>query len=116
MQSNYDLAVALLYAIWHSIDNDFKSAYKMSIWQIFEDRVRVAAGQNGTLVKFASQLARTVNAPIGRNADDRSNAQGVIESGQDRELLRLYREETPYIVMLLRVDVAAKREEYTENE
>jgi len=112
----YGATTALLHAIWRAVDPDFKERYRLEIWRIFEDRTRVAAGQNGTLSRFASQLARAMNAAIGRDERERHQAQTVIESGQDRQLLRLCREETPYLILLVRQRVADQRAQVEEDD
>jgi hypothetical protein len=108
----YGQATDMLYAAWKGIDPEFKSRYRAKIWQIFEDRIRVAAGQNGNLAGFISQLARSLQAFIGTNAAHRDMARKAIDAGNDRDVLRLLREETPYVVLLIRMEMQKERELY----
>lgn len=112
----YASAAALLGSIWRAMDAEFKASYRRTVWKIFEDRARVAANQNATLARFASQLCRALQSSLGRNEADRAAAQAVLASGQDRAILRILRDETPYVVMLLRVEAAERAELYREIE
>lgn len=112
----YDQCTALLLAVWRAIDSDFKERYKLKIWRIYEDRICAAAGQNGTLVRFASQLARSLNAPLGRNEATRENVQTILESGADAAMLRALREETPYLILLVRRQMQILKEQWNDDE
>lgn len=111
----YNDARDLLYAIWRTVDADFKASYKMTIWRIFEDRVRVAANQNGNIRRFADQLCRSLGASLGRNEDERGEAFKVLRSDNERALLKVLREETSYVVMLVRMEMQNLKELYNDN-
>jgi hypothetical protein len=92
----------LLMAIWRGVPREYKSKYRRSIWQQFEDNVRSAA-YTSNLGKFINSLCLKMSAEIGQNADDRAMADQVLNSGQDRALLKLLRDETTLIVLMVRI-------------
>jgi hypothetical protein len=73
--------------------------------------VRSAAYTNN-LAKFINQLCLKLNADAGKDADDRATVERIANSGNDRALLKLLREETTLIVLMVRVVNQEKREEW----
>lgn len=112
----YEQASDLLLALWRAVDPDFKERYKADIWRIYEDRVRAAAGQNGTLARFVSQLARSLGGSLGRNETARGIVADIVASGDDHELLRLLREETPYLILLVRLAMKDLKEQWNDEQ
>jgi len=58
----------MLALIWRGIGASYKSRYRMTIWQQFEDQIRSAA-YTSNLSKFVSSLCFKLNADIGTNAE-----------------------------------------------
>lgn len=108
-------ATALLMVIWRGIPADYKSRYRMDIWTIFENEIRSAAYTNN-LGKFVNSLCSRLGATIGTRADERATAEAILNSGQDAALLKLLREETVLIVLMVRVAIQARRADYDELE
>jgi hypothetical protein len=81
---------------------DYKSRYRRTIWQQFEDQVRSAAYTNN-LGKFLSSLCLKLDAEIGTNAGDRERANELLAGIDGRDLLRLLREESTLVVLMVRV-------------
>jgi hypothetical protein len=81
----------------------------MSIWRQFEDAVRSAA-YTSSLGKFVNSLCLRFQASLGRNAEDREAAQMILNNGQDKTLLKLMREETTLLVLMVRVRNQERRE------
>lgn len=104
-------AAALLMAIWRGIPADFKSRYRMNIWQQFEDQIRSAA-YTSNLGKFVNSLCSKLQATVGRNAEERVYGEKVLNSGQDRALLKLLRDETTLLVLMVRVANQKRREQW----
>jgi len=102
-------AVELLLAIWRGIPADYKSRYRMSIWQQFEDNIRSAAYTNN-LGRFVSSLCFKMGATIGRNETERETAFRVLETAEARPLLKLMREETSLLVLHVRIRQQEARE------
>lgn len=104
-------AVDLLTGIWRMIPAEYKSRYRMSIWQQFEDRVRSAAYTN-SLGKFVNSLCSSLQAAPGANAEERVKLEAILNSGHDRELLKLLREQTTLIVLMVRVANQERRDAF----
>lgn len=102
-------AVTLLETIWRGIPADYKSRYRMTIWQQFEDQIRSAA-YTDNLGKFVNSLCYKLNATIGRNQAEREQAMSVLSSTADaRPLLKLMREQTSLLVLMVRMRVQESR-------
>lgn len=104
-------AVALLMAIWRGTPFDFKSRYRMTIWTQFENQVRSAAYTNN-LAKFINQLCLKLDANPGKNASERAEVERIANSGNDRAILKLLRDETTLVVLMVRIANQEKREEW----
>jgi len=104
-------AADLLKAIWRGTPADYKSRYRMTIWTQFENQVRSAAYTNN-LAKFINQLCLKLNADVGRTAGDRAEVELIANSGKDREILKLLRDETTLIVLMVRVAIQNARDEW----
>lgn len=111
MEETRSAAAGLLAAVWRGTPADYKSRYRMTIWTQFENQVRSAAYTNN-LAKFINQLCLKLNAEPGRNADDRTTIEKIVNSGSDRAILKMLREETTLIVLMVRVANQEKQEEW----
>ena len=106
-----DKAVYLLDRIWRGVPASYKSRYRMTIWNQFENEIHSAAYTN-SLGKFVSSLCSKLNAEITGNPDERADIETILNVGQDRELLKLFREETTLLVLMVRVANQERREEW----
>ena len=102
----------LLLIIWRGTPLDYKRKY-MNIWEQFENNIRSAA-YTSSLPKFINQLCLKLNADIGKNKSDRELAEKLLRELPERETLKAMREETTYLVLLVRVAVQEKRDEWEE--
>lgn len=93
-------AATLLLAVWAGIPAEYKTAYARNIWEQFQGAVVVAAYTNN-LGKFTNSLCSRFNAAIPQFKTD--EAEGVLNGGNDKEILKLFREETVLIVLMARV-------------
>jgi hypothetical protein len=73
--------------------------------------VRSAAYTNN-LAKFINQLCLKLNADAGKSADDRAEVEHIANAGNDRALLKLMRDETTLLVLMVRVANQERREEW----
>ena len=55
-----------------------------------------------------------INADAGRNADDRAEIEIIANSGNDRAILKLLRDETVLVVLMVRVANQEERDEWEE--
>jgi hypothetical protein len=111
MEEIHERATALLWAIWRGIAPDYKSRYRRSIWRQFEDRVRSAA-YTSNLGTFVNTLCSSLQAEIGKNADDRERAHELLNAGDERALLKVLREETTLVVLMVRIRNQEAQEAY----
>lgn len=111
MELHKQIADNLLMVIWRGIPNDYKSRYRMSIWKQFEDQIRSAA-YTSNLGKFVNSLCSKLGAELGRNADDRDRAMAFINGADDRTVLKLLRDETTLLVLMVRVTNQERKDEY----
>ena len=108
----------MLALIWRGIGASYKSRYRMTIWQQFEDQIRSAA-YTSNLSKFVSSLCFKLNADIGTNAEHRARFDELFRQlslgtpggePQQRPALKLLREETTLLVLMIRVANQERRE------
>jgi hypothetical protein len=95
-----DLVTAVLTPLWRGLDADYKRKYARTIWQQFEDALRSAA-YTSSLAQWYETLHRKLAIRV--RSDDQAGIAAVIGSGHDRLVLRMIRDETSYLVVLVRV-------------
>lgn len=101
-QALREQAAQLLGLIWRGTPADYKSRYRRTIWQQFEDQVRSAA-YTGNLGRMVNSLCLRLGATLGTNAEDREQAGAMLAVADERALLKLLREETTLIVLMVRI-------------
>lgn len=95
-----ELAERLLTPLWRGIDPDYKRKYARSIWPQFEDNLRSAA----YTAKLSTFLAKiTTRLAVEIRGEDAESVAAVIQSGNDKVLLKMLRDETTLLVLLVRV-------------
>lgn len=99
----------MLVAVWRGIPSSYKSRYRRDIWQQFEDNIRSAAYTNN-LGKFIDSLCLNLNIKI-RGADVEL-INGILQESDDKALLKLIREETTLLVLMVRLWNQERREEW----
>ena len=104
-------AKELLMIIWRGVPMGYKSRYRMTIWNQFENEVR-SASYTSSLARFVNSICSHLDADLGRNAADRTRADEILNSGNDRALLKILREETMLIVLMVRVANQERRDEW----
>lgn len=105
----HERAAELLIAIWRGMPNDYKSKYRRTIWRQFEDNVKSAA-YTSNLGKFSNSICSKLGIQI--EAADSANVEAILNSGNDRLLLKLLREETTLLVLMVRVANQERRDEW----
>jgi len=115
MNENHERAKTLLMAIWRGIPADYKKRYRRNIWEQFENNVRSAA-YTSNLGKFVNTLCAKLQAQIGQTNDERERAESVLNCGYDRALLKLIRDETALLVLMVRVENQKRQEEWKERD
>lgn len=108
MAELHDKVAELLLIIWRGVPLDYKRKY-MNIWEQFENNIRSAA-HTSNLGKFVNSLCLKMNVNMGKNKDERARAEQLLNELGSRETLKLLREETTTLVLMVRVTVQEKRE------
>ena len=102
-------AIDLLKALWRGTNSELKAKYARTVWTQYEETVRASA-YTDRLSVFTDVLCRKMDALVGRTDAERARCQVILSGGHDRELLKLLREETTFLVLSVRVEL---QEEYT---
>ena len=105
----HEKAAGLLTAVWKGIPRSYKSRYRRNIWQQFEDNVRSAA-YTSNLGKFFNKLCLQMQAQVA--GADTGAVERILNGGNDRDLLKLMREETTLVVLMVRVANQERQEQW----
>lgn len=108
-----EIAADLLEIVWQGIGSEYKSRYRRTIWEQFENTVRAAAYTNN-LGKFVNSACLKLSAVI--PAKMTARAEEILNSGNDKSLLELFRDETTLIVLMVRVRNQERREAWEERQ
>lgn len=101
------VATGLLEPLWRGIDTDYKARYARNIWEQFEHAVR-SASYTSRLDHFLQRITSRLRIAV--RADDAKRLAGIVGGGEDRAILRMLREETAYMVLLVRVSNEERQE------
>lgn len=99
MTTDEQLATDLLTPLWRGISPDYKRKYARSIWQQFEDNLRSAA-YTGHLSTFYAKIVQRLDILL--HKDDTEKVAAILH-GEDKAKLKMLREETTLLVLLVRV-------------
>ena len=105
--SQQDVADKLLWPLWRTIDEEYKSKYLKKIWDMYEQAIRSAA-YTGSLNKFLANFQKKI--PVYLEVKYMKDIKLVIESDQDYDILNWLREETAYLTMLVRLRNQERKE------
>jgi len=106
------LAADLLEIGWRSVDWDTWGKYRLTVWDQFTDRVRLAATTTSSLPRFWASLSQQMGIGQVRDHEEREALGGILTSGQDRALLRLLRQETDLLVLVVRLRSEGRKAAY----
>lgn len=113
METTKEIAATLLKIIWRGIPADYKSRYRMTIWEQYENEIRAAA-YTSSLSKFINSICSRLRVDLGRTEAERAAVESILTGVNDRAMLKLLREETTLLVLMVRVDNEEKRQEWIE--
>jgi len=103
------IAENLLWGLWRCISEEYKNTYKKEIWDHFENAIRSAA-YTGDLKVFIGNFKKRI--PIELEAQYSKDILSIINSGEDDEVLNWMREQTTYLVMLVRLKNQDRKESF----
>jgi len=96
--------------MWRGIPSSYKSRYRRNIWQQFEDNVRSAA-YTSNLGKFITSLCQNLGVDI-KAGEHVELVNDALREGQDKALLKLMRDETTLLVLMVRLKNQERRERW----
>ena len=97
----------LLWGLWRSVHEDYKTQYPREIWEHFENALR-SASYTDSLKVFLTNFQKRI--PIDIQAQYNKDILSVVESGEDYMILGWLREETTYLTMLVRLANQERKE------
>ena len=106
------VAERLLWPLWRSVTDDYKSRYKREVWEHFENAVRSAA-YTGKLRTYLTNFQGRIPCDI--QAQYMRDILSIVESGCDDEILDWLRDETTYLIMLVRIRNQERKEALSES-
>ncbi len=112
------LALVLWRSVWYRSATDWRR-YRMDIWSMFTERLQSAARTTGDLDSFLSRFGKLMSlSEIAVNEDDRVEVARMLalEYTERQHIMRMLREDTAVIVVLVRRWKDARREERAEAE
>lgn len=107
------IANDLLYPLWRGIDSGYKAKYARNIWQQFEDNIRSAA-YTSKLGMFVDSISRRLSISVRGEDVERLNL--ALAAGNDRETLKLLRDETTLLVLMVRLKNDERKAECEKSE
>lgn len=107
MVTQEQVAERLLWPLWRSVTEDYKSRYKRDVLEHFENAVRAAA-YTGRLRTYLSNFQGRIPCDI--QSQYMKDILSIVETGCDDEILDWLRDETTYLVMLVRIRNQERKE------
>ena len=105
------IAEKLLWPLWRCVSDDYKTKYKKDVWDHFENAVKSAA-YTGSMKVFLSNFQKRL--PVDLQAQYAKDIMSIVDIGNDDEVLNLLRQETTYLVMVVRLRNQDRKEAYEE--
>ncbi|HCZ47723.1 MAG TPA: hypothetical protein DCZ11_01820 [Gammaproteobacteria bacterium] len=99
---------------WRNVDFDRWDRRK--VWEQFTDRVRLAATTTSTLPRYWTVLSAAMGVYDPQHPEARARLASILTGGDDRALLRLMREETELVVLVVRLRSEGRAEERKRRE
>jgi len=101
----------LLWGLWRSITEDYKTKYPREIWEHYENAIR-SASYTDSLKIFLTNFQRRI--PIDIQAQYNKDILLIVEAGYDDIILNWLRTETTYLTMLVRLRNQYRKESLKE--
>jgi len=105
----YDQAKQLLVPIWRGIPASYKSHYRRTIWQQFEDQLRSAA-YTSSLSRFLSSICSRLGVVL--TTEVLGEVLLIVDGQRDRALLKLFRDESTTCTLLVRLENETRKAEW----
>lgn len=108
------MAVDLAWALWRGMDATYKRRYARVIWDQFQSRLQGEAMATSNLGTFVNSACSKLGVTALGKADELPALDAILQSGEDRAILRVMREETALVVVRVRLLNEQRRAEFEE--
>ncbi len=103
------VADKFLWGLWRGIEDLYKDRYKRDVWRLFEDAIR-SASYTSDLKMFLSNIQKKI--PITVQKQHLDDVLSVVNRGEDEKILDWIRDETTYLVILVRLKNEERKESF----
>lgn len=107
-----DQCVHLAWYLWRGMDPQYKQKYARVIWDQFQNRLQGEAMTTANLGQFVNSLCSKLGVHALGIQDDLEIMDSILNSGEDRAILKVFREEVALIVVRVRLWNEQRREEW----
>lgn len=98
-----EAAVTLAEIGWRNVDFDRWRAHRMRVWSQFTDRLRLAATTTSTLSRFWTTFCAAMGSENPSDQGQRQALGNVLSGGNDRAVLRVLRQDTDLVTLMVRL-------------
>jgi hypothetical protein len=105
------VAEYLLWGLWRSIKEDYKTQYPREIWDHYENAIR-SASYTDSMKVFLTNFQRRI--PIDIQAQYNKDILSIVGAGEDDTILNWLRTEATYLTMLVRLRNQERKESLKE--
>ena len=109
METDMDRAIALVEAVHWSMDWDVWGRRRLRYWSSLEEHVRAAATSTATVTRFLSELCLLMKVPSIARIPAAAETTALAVDGAGPGVLRVLREEAPYVVVMVRQHSEARK-------
>ena len=105
------MATELVWIIHRSIDWDAWRSKALTYWNILQGAV-AASAYTADLPKWLNSVSSRMGIhSLGRTPEDRQTVEEIMNSAQDRQILKALRDETAYCIVMVRARNEALKQE-----
>lgn len=103
-------AVALIGAIWTTVDHESWAKQRMEIWRIYQENIEASASTTPDLGRFVNSLCSAMMATPANGSDSAEIVVECVAADWAPQMLALLREEPATVVAMLRVRQQERRD------
>ncbi len=111
-----DLCAHLAWYLWRGMDKAYKQKYARVIWDQFQNRLQGEAMTTANLGQYVNSLCSKLGVHALGISEDLEVLDSILNCGEDRAILRMFREEAALIVVRVRLWNEQRREELRQAE
>ena len=98
-----DQCVYLAWCLWLGMDRAYKQKYARVIWSQFQNRLQGEAMTTANLGQYVNSLCSKLGVHTLGISEDLDILDSILNCGEDRAILRMFREEAALIVVRVRL-------------